>query len=145
MIQKAFVASQRGSVVKNPSANQDMWVWSLSPEDPPGERNGNSLQYSCLGNSMDRGTWGATVKRTAKNWTWFSKWRTKSLQMTVLELFPLLISLPHLNLKCLKNKEPDSKTSIFSQSTLFLGQLDCWLTNLKKKITKYQWSKGNKN
>ena len=34
MIQKAFVASQRGSVVKNPSANQDMWVWSLSPEDP---------------------------------------------------------------------------------------------------------------
>ena len=28
---------------------------------PPGERNGNPLQYSCLENSMDRGAWGATV------------------------------------------------------------------------------------
>ena len=27
----------------------------------PGEGNGNSLQYSCLGNSMDRGAWWITV------------------------------------------------------------------------------------
>ena len=27
----------------------------------PGEGNGNLLQYSCLGNSMDRGAWQATV------------------------------------------------------------------------------------
>ena len=27
----------------------------------PGEGNGNPLQYSCLENSMDRGTWQATV------------------------------------------------------------------------------------
>ena len=27
----------------------------------PGEGNDNSLQYSCLENSMDRGAWGATV------------------------------------------------------------------------------------
>ena len=27
----------------------------------PGEGNGNPLQYSCLGNPMDRGTWLATV------------------------------------------------------------------------------------
>ena len=26
----------------------------------PGEGNGNSLQYSCLGNLMDRGAWKAT-------------------------------------------------------------------------------------
>ena len=26
-----------------------------------GEGNGNSLQYSCLGNPMDRGAWRATV------------------------------------------------------------------------------------
>ena len=26
----------------------------------PGEGNGNSLQYSCLKNSMDRGAWWAT-------------------------------------------------------------------------------------
>ena len=27
----------------------------------PGERNGNPLQYSCLEDAMDRGTWWATV------------------------------------------------------------------------------------
>ena len=27
----------------------------------PGEGNGNPLQYSCLGNSMDGGAWQATV------------------------------------------------------------------------------------
>ena len=27
----------------------------------PGEENGNPLQYSCLGNPMDRGAWQATV------------------------------------------------------------------------------------
>ena len=32
----------------------------------PGERNGNPLQYSCLGNSMDRGAWGTTVHGVAK-------------------------------------------------------------------------------
>ena len=30
---------------------------------PSGEGNGNPLQYSCLENSMDRGTWRATVLR----------------------------------------------------------------------------------
>ena len=32
----------------------------------PGEGNGNPLQYSCLGNLMDRGAWWATVPRVAK-------------------------------------------------------------------------------
>ena len=27
----------------------------------PGKGNGNPLQYSCLGNPMDRGAWQATV------------------------------------------------------------------------------------
>ena len=35
----------------------------------PGERNGNSLQYSCLGNSMDRGAWWATVHGVTKSQT----------------------------------------------------------------------------
>ena len=33
----------------------------------PGGGNGNSLQYSCLGNSMDRGAWRATVHKVAKS------------------------------------------------------------------------------
>ena len=32
----------------------------------PGEGNGNPLQYSCLGNSMDRGAWHATVHEVAR-------------------------------------------------------------------------------
>ena len=35
----------------------------------PGERNGYPLQYSCLKNSMDRGTWWATVHGVAKSKT----------------------------------------------------------------------------
>ena len=32
----------------------------------PGVGNGNPLQYSCLGNPVDRGTWWATVHGVAK-------------------------------------------------------------------------------
>ena len=32
----------------------------------PGEGNGNLLQYSCLGNPMDRGNWHATVHGVEK-------------------------------------------------------------------------------
>ena len=35
----------------------------------PGEGNGNPIQYSCLGNPMDTGTWQATVHGVAKNQT----------------------------------------------------------------------------
>ena len=34
-----------------------------------GEGNGNPLQYSCLGNPMDRGAWRATFHGIAKSWT----------------------------------------------------------------------------
>ena len=33
----------------------------------PGEGNGNPLQYSCLGNLMDRGAWQTTVHGFAKS------------------------------------------------------------------------------
>ena len=41
---------------------------------PPGERNSNPLQHSCLGNLMDRGTWRATVHLVAKSWTRLGEW-----------------------------------------------------------------------
>ena len=49
------------SVVKNLSANigDTGSIWGLGRS--LGEGNGNPLQYSCLGNPMDRGTWWATV------------------------------------------------------------------------------------
>ena len=38
-------------------------------ERSPGEGNGNLLQYSCLENSMDGGTWYVTVHGAAKSQT----------------------------------------------------------------------------
>ena len=35
----------------------------------PGKGNGNQFQYSCLGNSMDRGAWQAIVHGVTKSWT----------------------------------------------------------------------------
>ena len=35
----------------------------------PGAGNGNPLQFSCLDNSMDRGTWQAIVHGVAKSQT----------------------------------------------------------------------------
>ena len=46
------------SAVKNPLAMEMMWVQSLGWEGAPGKE---TLQYSCLENSMDRGGWQATV------------------------------------------------------------------------------------
>ena len=53
--------------VKNLPTMQETQVRSLDREDFPGERNGNPLQYSCLENPMDRGTWRATVREVAKS------------------------------------------------------------------------------
>ena len=50
-------------MVKNPPAvcePQETWVQSLGREDPLEEGGyGNSLQYPCLENPMDRGAWQA--------------------------------------------------------------------------------------
>ena len=35
----------------------------------PGEGNGNSLQYSCLENPMDKGAWWVKVHGVAGSWT----------------------------------------------------------------------------
>ena len=53
-------------VVKNLPAN--VGDVSLIPGSgkSPGGGNGNPLQYSCLGNHMDRGAWWATVHGVAK-------------------------------------------------------------------------------
>ena len=46
-----------GSVVKNLPANSGDADFIPGSGRAPGEGNGNSLQYSCLENPMDRGAW----------------------------------------------------------------------------------------
>ena len=55
-----------GSVVKNPPAIQETWVRSLGQEDPLEKEVATHSQFSCLGNSMDRGAWRASVHEVLK-------------------------------------------------------------------------------
>ena len=52
-------------------------------ERSPGDGNGNSLQYSCLENSRDRGSWLAIVHGLAKNQIYLSNTFTWSIQSFV--------------------------------------------------------------
>ena len=57
-------------MVKNPPASTgDVTDTGLIPGSgrSTGEGNGNPLQYSCLGNPMDRVAWWATVHGVTKN------------------------------------------------------------------------------
>ena len=60
-ISKALVALLVAQLVKNLPAIWETWVRSLGWEDSPGGGHDNPLQYSCLGNFMNRGAWWATV------------------------------------------------------------------------------------
>ena len=61
-----------GAVVKNPPASVGYTraVGSIPGLGrSSGGGHGNPLQYSCLGNSTDRGAWWAIDHKVAKNWT----------------------------------------------------------------------------
>ena len=71
----------------------------------PGEGNSNPLQYSCLENPMDRGTWWATVHGVTKSQT---RLGTHSFQLMVI----------------ISRREP-LKTP--SQGSLGLSPGHCWI------------------
>ena len=56
----------------------------------PGEGNGNPLQYPCLKNSMDRGTWQATFHGVAKSQIQLSDCHSLSDTATVYALHTTL-------------------------------------------------------
>ena len=73
---------QMALVVKNLSANGgDIRDTGSIPESgkSPGGRNGYPLQYPCLENSMDRGTWWVVVHWVTKCWTPL-KWLSRQAQ-----------------------------------------------------------------
>ena len=61
--------SPGGSVVKNLPANAEDLSSIPELERSPEGRHGNSLQYSCLENTMDRGACLTTVLVVTKNQT----------------------------------------------------------------------------
>ena len=66
-------ASQLALVVKNPPDNAGDEGLIPVLERSSGEGHGNPLQYSCLENPTERGTWQTTVHSVAKSQTWL-KW-----------------------------------------------------------------------
>ena len=70
------MASQVVLVVKNSPPNSgNIRDLGSTPELgwSPGGGHGNPLQYSCWGKFTDRGTWQATVHRTAKSQIWWKQ------------------------------------------------------------------------
>ena len=97
-----------GSDVKQPDCNEGYQGSIPGSGRSRGERNGNPLQYSCLGNPTDRGAWQTTVHGVAKSWTRLSNFTlnflflassaddtaTKVMQLLVTQATPLLWSNP---------------------------------------------------
>ena len=70
-----------GSVVKNlPAKVRDARDGGSIPDlgRSPGVGNGNSLQHSCLENSMERGAWQATAHGVSKSLTYTHKDKLKN-------------------------------------------------------------------
>ena len=64
--EKLFSVYPVGSALKNLPANARDLGLIPGSERSPGEENGNPLQYSCLGNPMERGAWQVTVYGVTK-------------------------------------------------------------------------------
>ena len=64
-----FMGFPGGPVVKKLLPVQEMWVWSMGWDDPPGGGNDNPPQYPYLGNLMDRGAWWTTIHGVTKSQT----------------------------------------------------------------------------
>ena len=56
----------------------DPWVGKI-----PGVGSGDSLRYSCLENSMDRGAWRATVHAVTSSQAWLSNWACTHTQYII--------------------------------------------------------------
>ena len=92
-------ASLVAQTAKNLPANAGDPGSILGLERSLGEGNGNSLQYSCLENSMDRGAWWATVHEVTKSWTRLSDYHYSLCKLLPFSLYVtkcvyLIISQP---------------------------------------------------
>ena len=110
-----------GSVGKESACNAGDLGLIPGLERSPGKGNSNPLQYSCMENSMDRGTWWATVHGVTKSWTW---------------LWPSFHWNSYNNLPCLEHDDP----TLISLCMFHLRKwyhLPIWLLRPKKGVTTF--------
>ena len=125
-------AYQVAVMIKNPPANAgDIRDMCSIPESgrSPGGGHGNSLQYSCLYNSRNRGAWWATVQRVAKGQTWL-KWLNTHTHVMKRTSFLVLV------LKDLVGLHRTIWLQLLQHLWLEyrLGLLWCWVLCLKKRM-----------
>ena len=88
-------------VVKNSPASAGDAGLIPGLERASGVGNGNPLQYSCLQNSMDRGTWRAAVHGVAKSQTRLSSRERQWLGLSAITAWACIQSLVRA-LRCCK-------------------------------------------
>ena len=88
-----------GSVVKNPPANAGDRGLIPGSGRSLGEGSGNPLQYSCLGNPMDRGAWRATVYGVAQLSS-LSKTTRTLISHDVFQVLPFIQCVGQLAAQC---------------------------------------------
>ena len=71
---RAHLGFPGGTVVRNLPANAGDVGSIPGSRRSPGVGNSNPLQYSCLGNPMDRGAWWAAVHWVSNSQTWLGDW-----------------------------------------------------------------------
>ena len=122
-------------MLKNPPANAgDAGVIRKLERSPRGE-NGNSLQYSCLGNPMDRRAWWAAVCGVAKSQTQLNNWehiRAREAEDTILMFLDddslwLMLDRPTYMYQ-------SNYTTKLNTKLLTRGMWNIWISPLKYKI-----------
>ena len=103
-----------GSGLKNLPANagdvEDMGLipgWGRSPEGG----NGNLLQYSFLGNPMDRGAWRATIHGVSNVWMWLSEYACPQYSIACHFFFHSLVA-GHKSYFCILDIESNAAVNI---------------------------------
>ena len=106
----------------------------------PGERNGNPLQYSCLGNPIDREIWLATAHGIAKIWTerpnhYDHSWqgRTYMWRLGAPRMASLGSSQRCAVCLCAWQGQSSKNICIYS----------CWLSPLEASLYLFPWDHGS--
>ena len=127
------------SVVKNPPANAGYPGLIPGSGRSPGEGNGNLLQYSCLENPVDRGTWWATVHRVAKIWIWLSSWACTHIYIYI---DILIYSLFHILFHCGLLQDIEYSFLCYTIGTFWLSFLYILVVFVNPSGHRFGWTPG---
>ena len=124
------------SVVKNLPANAGDVGSIPGTGRSPGSGNGKLLQYSCLGNPMDRGTWWATIHGVTKSQARLSthSWQSPRQESGFLTCsLAFFLSLSEVSVSFLRYLQNPISTSFAYDGGIthfLLGFLGCYLSRL---------------